>query len=101
MRQPDAAAPLPRPVAAARRKAAGAAPARRGRPPKTEAKAAGETRDLSQSDPAKFKESVEAILAKTLPLPAALAERADLALLSHYFAPDFAQLRKFLMELPH
>ena len=46
MSKPDAAAPLPRPVAAARRKAAGAAPARRGRPPKTEAKAAGETRDL-------------------------------------------------------
>ena len=35
------------PVAAARRKAStGAAPARRGRPPKAQAKAAGETRDL-------------------------------------------------------
>ncbi|ATZ95919.1 MULTISPECIES: threonine synthase [Dickeya] len=55
---------------------------------------------LGTAHPAKFKESVEAILAKTLPLPAALAERADLALLSHHFAPDFAQLRQFLMELP-
>ncbi|WKV49646.1 threonine synthase [Dickeya fangzhongdai] len=56
---------------------------------------------LGTAHPAKFKESVEAILAKTLSLPAALAERADLALLSHHFAPDFAQLRKFLMELPY
>ncbi|UCZ73880.1 threonine synthase [Dickeya zeae] len=56
---------------------------------------------LGTAHPAKFKESVEAILGKTLPLPQALADRADLALLSHYFAPDFAPLRKFLMELPH
>ncbi|ACT05417.1 threonine synthase [Dickeya chrysanthemi Ech1591] len=55
---------------------------------------------LGTAHPAKFKESVEAILGKTLPLPPALAERAEQALLSHYFAPDFAQLRKFLMELP-
>ena len=40
------ALPAPRPVAAARRKAAGAAPTRRGRPPKAKAQAAGETRDL-------------------------------------------------------
>ena len=33
-------------MAAARRKAAGAAPTRRGRPPKAKAQAAGETRDL-------------------------------------------------------
>ncbi|MCO7263767.1 threonine synthase [Dickeya zeae] len=56
---------------------------------------------LGTAHPAKFKESVEAILGKTLPLPQALAERAELALLSHHFAPDFAPLRKFLMELPH
>ncbi|MFA4940642.1 TetR/AcrR family transcriptional regulator [Brevundimonas sp.] len=46
MSKPDAAIPTPRPAAAVRRKAAGAAPARRGRPPKAQAKAAGETRDL-------------------------------------------------------
>ncbi len=46
MSKPDAAIAA-RPVAAARCKAAaGAAPARRGRPPKAQAKAAGETRDL-------------------------------------------------------
>ncbi|UPT54659.1 threonine synthase [Dickeya zeae] len=56
---------------------------------------------LGTAHPAKFKESVEAILGKDLPLPQALADRADLALLSHHFAPDFALLRKFLMELPH
>ncbi|OSN08693.1 threonine synthase [Lonsdalea iberica] len=55
---------------------------------------------LGTAHPAKFKESVEEILGKTLELPAALAERADLELLSHHFGPDFAQLRKFLMELP-
>ncbi|UJR64328.1 threonine synthase [Dickeya zeae] len=56
---------------------------------------------LGTAHPAKFKESVEAILGKTLPLPQALAERADLGLLSHHFAPDFTLLRKFLMELPY
>ncbi|MBP2846044.1 threonine synthase [Dickeya oryzae] len=56
---------------------------------------------LGTAHPAKFKESVEAILGKALPLPQELADRADLALLSHHFAPDFALLRKFLMELPY
>ncbi len=56
---------------------------------------------LGTAHPAKFKESVEAILGKALSLPQALADRADLALLSHHFAPDFALLRKFLMELPY
>ncbi len=55
---------------------------------------------LGTAHPAKFKESVEAILGKTLDLPEALAKRADLELLSHNFAPDFAQLRQFLMALP-
>ncbi|WJV53365.1 threonine synthase [Prodigiosinella aquatilis] len=55
---------------------------------------------LGTAHPAKFKESVEAILGKTLELPQALAERAELPLLSHHFAPEFATLRKFLMELP-
>ncbi|WP_440867098.1 threonine synthase [Symbiopectobacterium purcellii] len=55
---------------------------------------------LGTAHPAKFKESVEAILGKTLDLPEALAQRADLELLSHNFAPDFAPLRQFLMALP-
>ena len=46
MSKPDAPT-APRPVAAARRKIAGTgAPARRGRPPKAQAKQSGETRDL-------------------------------------------------------
>lgn len=53
---------------------------------------------LGTAHPAKFKESVEAILGKQLPLPAELAERADLPLLSHFLPADFAQLRTFLME---
>ncbi|EKT55409.1 threonine synthase [Providencia burhodogranariea] len=54
---------------------------------------------LGTAHPAKFKESVEEILNKELPLPQALAERADLPLLSHFLPSDFAQLRKFLMKL--
>ncbi|MEQ9876478.1 threonine synthase [Pectobacterium aroidearum] len=55
---------------------------------------------LGTAHPAKFKESVEAILGKELDLPEALAERADLDLLSHNFPDDFAKLREFLMSLP-
>ncbi|PWC21817.1 threonine synthase [Brenneria roseae subsp. roseae] len=55
---------------------------------------------LGTAHPAKFKESVEAILGKELELPEALAKRADLALLSHHFPNDFAALRQFLMTLP-
>ncbi|KAA9002678.1 threonine synthase [Affinibrenneria salicis] len=55
---------------------------------------------LGTAHPAKFKESVEAILGKTLPLPDALAQRAELPLLSHDLPADFAQLRKLLMGLP-
>ncbi|MEI7341981.1 threonine synthase [Pectobacterium brasiliense] len=55
---------------------------------------------LGTAHPAKFKESVEDILGKELDLPEALAERADLDLLSHNFPDDFAQLREFLMSLP-
>ncbi|MBG0752385.1 MULTISPECIES: threonine synthase [Pectobacterium] len=55
---------------------------------------------LGTAHPAKFKESVEAILGKELDLPEALAERADLDLLSHHFPDDFAKLREFLMSLP-
>ncbi|RRO09703.1 threonine synthase [Pectobacterium aquaticum] len=55
---------------------------------------------LGTAHPAKFKESVEDILGKELDLPEALAERADLDLLSHNFPDDFARLREFLMSLP-
>ncbi|KFF67564.1 threonine synthase [Pectobacterium sp. CHL-2024] len=55
---------------------------------------------LGTAHPAKFKESVEDILGKELDLPKALAERADLDLLSHNFPDDFAKLREFLMSLP-
>lgn len=55
---------------------------------------------LGTAHPAKFKESVEAILGQALPLPEALAERAQLPLLSHNMPADFAQLRQFLMTLP-
>ncbi|PHM28231.1 threonine synthase [Xenorhabdus budapestensis] len=53
---------------------------------------------LGTAHPAKFKESVEAILGQPLPLPQELAERADMALLSHVLPADFATLREFLME---
>ncbi|MBD2795306.1 threonine synthase [Xenorhabdus sp. 18] len=53
---------------------------------------------LGTAHPAKFKESVEATLGQPLPLPKALAERADLDLLSHFMPADFAILREFLME---
>ncbi len=53
---------------------------------------------LGTAHPAKFKESVEQILGEELPLPEALAERADLSLLSHHLPADFAELRTFLME---
>ncbi|WP_113626871.1 threonine synthase [Pectobacterium peruviense] len=55
---------------------------------------------LGTAHPAKFKESVEEILGKELDLPQALAERADLDLLSHNLPDDFAPLREFLMSLP-
>ena len=53
---------------------------------------------LGTAHPAKFKESVEAILGDTLDLPAALAERADLPLLSYSLPADFAALRELMMQ---
>lgn len=53
---------------------------------------------LGTAHPAKFKESVEAILDQKLPLPEALAERADLPLLSHNMKGEFADLREFLLK---
>ncbi|MGV6985672.1 threonine synthase [Providencia hangzhouensis] len=54
---------------------------------------------LGTAHPAKFKESVEEILNKAIPLPKELAEREELPLLSHFLPSDFAQLRAFLMKL--
>ncbi len=54
---------------------------------------------LGTAHPAKFKESVEEILGKQIPLPKELAERAELPLLSHFLPSDFAELRTFLMKL--
>lgn len=55
---------------------------------------------LGTAHPAKFKESVEEILGQELPLPQALAVRAQLPLLSHNMAADFTALRQFMMTLP-
>ncbi|QZY95524.1 threonine synthase [Pantoea dispersa] len=53
---------------------------------------------LGTAHPAKFKESVEEILGQPLPLPEALAARADLPLLSHAMKADFTALRAFLLK---
>ncbi|MBW7981521.1 threonine synthase [Enterobacillus tribolii] len=53
---------------------------------------------LGTAHPAKFKEVVEEILQREISLPAELAERADMPLLSHTMQPDFAQLRTFLTQ---
>lgn len=53
---------------------------------------------LGTAHPAKFLESVEAILDRKLPLPAELAERADLPLLSAVLPADFAALRDYLLK---
>ncbi|KGT88431.1 threonine synthase [Erwinia typographi] len=53
---------------------------------------------LGTAHPAKFIESVEAILDRKLPVPEALAERAKLPLLSHKMAADFTELRAFLLH---
>ena len=54
---------------------------------------------LGTAHPAKFKEVVEDILGRSIPLPPALAERAEMPLLSHYMPDDFAKLRDFLISL--
>jgi threonine synthase len=53
---------------------------------------------LCTAHPAKFKESVESILNITLDLPAPLAERADLELLSDEMDADFSALRTYLLK---
>ena len=52
---------------------------------------------LGTAHPAKFIESVEEILDRKIPVPEALAERANLPLLSHKMTADFAGLREFLL----
>lgn len=54
---------------------------------------------LGTAHPAKFKEVVEDILGKSVPLPKELAERADMTLLSHCMPDDFAKLRDFIIKL--
>jgi len=54
---------------------------------------------LGTAHPAKFKDVVDAILTKSIPLPQELAERADMTLLSHVMDDDFTQLRDFLINL--
>lgn len=53
---------------------------------------------LGTAHPAKFIESVEAILDRKLPVPEELAQRANLPLLSHEMRADFAELREFLLH---
>lgn len=53
---------------------------------------------LCTAHPAKFKESVESILNIQLDLPAPLAERADLALLSDEMDANFSALRAYLLK---
>lgn len=55
---------------------------------------------IGTAHPAKFKESVEAILDQDIGLPKELADRADLPLLSHHLTADFSEMRAFLMALP-
>ncbi|HDR1123799.1 TPA: threonine synthase [Pasteurella multocida] len=52
---------------------------------------------LCTAHPAKFKESVERILALELPLPDALAKHTALPLLSDIMENDFAKLRAYLL----
>ena len=53
---------------------------------------------LCTAHPAKFQESVERILDLKLELPAPLAERADLPLLSDHLPVDFAAMRQYLLK---
>lgn len=54
---------------------------------------------LCTAHPAKFKESVEAILGRDIFIPEELACRAELALLSKEFPVDFGKVRELLMSL--
>ncbi len=52
---------------------------------------------LCTAHPAKFRESVEEILETSIDLPKALADRADLPLLSVFLPADYAKVREFLL----
>lgn len=54
---------------------------------------------LGTAHPAKFKEPVENILGHPIPLPPALAAVAGEASLAGELAPDFVELRRFLLTL--
>jgi threonine synthase len=54
---------------------------------------------LCTAHPAKFKESVEDILGRSIFIPEELASRADLALLSKELPVDFTKVRDLLMSL--
>lgn len=54
---------------------------------------------LCTAHPAKFKSTVDEILNIDIDLPPALAERADLALLSEQFPADFGQLKQLLQSI--
>ncbi|MGL4269751.1 MAG: threonine synthase [Plesiomonas sp.] len=53
---------------------------------------------LCTAHPAKFKESVEDILARDIDLPPALASRAELPLLSESMTADFIELKRWLQQ---
>lgn len=52
---------------------------------------------LGTAHPAKFKESVEAIIGNPLSVPDELAQRADLPLLSQYLPADYQALRQIML----
>ncbi|WP_102505717.1 threonine synthase [Salinivibrio kushneri] len=54
---------------------------------------------LCTAHPAKFKESVDVILGKDIPLPGPLAKHAQMTLLSREQEPDFQTLRDYLLEV--
>ena len=53
---------------------------------------------LCTAAPAKFKENVDCILGTDIPLPEALASRANMKLLSDEMDANFADLKKYLMN---
>lgn len=53
---------------------------------------------LSTAHPAKFQDCVELIIKKTVPLPPALAKRADLTNFSHRITADYDKLRTLLIN---
>ncbi|WWP00454.1 MAG: threonine synthase [Candidatus Dasytiphilus stammeri] len=54
---------------------------------------------LSTAHPAKFQDCVELIIKQTVPLPKAIAERANLTNFSHKIPADYEKLRNFLLSI--